>query len=72
MACLQRAFHLIIKSRFTIAHAVLDVLGCRLNAWSFLTTVLGILAGIYGVNSAAGAWSRKGGLKTPPPDDSDS
>uniref|UniRef100_A0A7V4G861 Holin n=1 Tax=Desulfobacca acetoxidans TaxID=60893 RepID=A0A7V4G861_9BACT len=54
---------------FIPGHAVLEVLGYHLNAWSFLTTVLGILAGIYGVNSAAGAWKRKGELKTPPPDE---
>jgi hypothetical protein len=54
---------------FIPANTVLEVLGYRLNAWSFLTTVLGILAGIYGVNSAAGAWKRKGELKTPPPDE---
>jgi hypothetical protein len=44
---------------FIPANTVLEVLGYRLNAWSFLTTVLGILAGIYGVNSAAGAWKRE-------------
>jgi len=54
---------------FIPANTVLEVLGYHLNAWSFLTTVLGILAGIYGVNSAAGAWNRKGGFKTPPPDE---
>jgi hypothetical protein len=43
---------------FIPGHAVLEVLGYHLNAWSFLTSVLGILAGIYGVNSAAGAWKR--------------
>uniref|UniRef100_A0A7C3V3U9 Uncharacterized protein n=1 Tax=Desulfobacca acetoxidans TaxID=60893 RepID=A0A7C3V3U9_9BACT len=55
---------------FIPANTVLEVLGYRLNAWSFLTTVLGILAGIYGVNSAAGAWNRKSGFKTPSPDES--
>jgi ABC-type transport system involved in cytochrome c biogenesis permease subunit len=51
---------------FIPANAALEVLGYRLNAWSFLTTVLGILAGIYGVNSAAGAWKRRD--KAAPPD----
>jgi hypothetical protein len=52
---------------FIPANAVLEVLGYRLNVWSFLTTVLGILAGIYGVNSAAGAWKRAD--KAAPPDE---
>jgi hypothetical protein len=52
---------------FIPANAVLEVLGYRLNTWSFLTTVLGILAGIYGVNSAAGAWKRE--AKKMPPDE---
>jgi len=51
---------------FIPAHAVLEVLGYHLNAWSFLTTVLTILAGIYGVNSAAGAWRRNHDDMKPP------
>jgi len=52
---------------FIPANTVLEVLGYRLNAWFFQTTVLGILAGIYGVNSAAGAWKRNpDGGKAPP------
>ena len=54
---------------FIPANATLEVLGCHLNAWTFLIQVLGILAGIYGVNSAAGAWKRGSpGTKFPPDD----
>jgi hypothetical protein len=52
---------------FFPANIVLEACGVQTNAWAPLVTLAGTLAGVYGLNSAAGAWKRNGKMDSEPP-----